>query len=46
MPAKRSQPTDQAALIKKYDEFINLKLKPNLKVVLDSRDGIYDTISE
>lgn len=46
MPAKRSQPTDHAALIKKYDEFINLKLKPNLKVVLDSRDGIYDTISE
>ncbi|KAI7885341.1 Prefoldin alpha-like protein [Lichtheimia hyalospora FSU 10163] len=35
-----------ATLLSKYDEFINLKLKPNLKTVLDSRDMIYSTISE
>ncbi|CDH52093.1 protein uxt-like [Lichtheimia corymbifera JMRC:FSU:9682] len=35
-----------ATLLSKYDEFINLKLKPNLKTVLDSRDTIYSTISE
>ncbi|KAI9313135.1 Prefoldin subunit-domain-containing protein [Dichotomocladium elegans] len=37
---------ERSALIKKYDDFINLKLKPNLKFVLDSRDGVFNTISE
>ncbi|KAI9301867.1 protein UXT [Cunninghamella echinulata] len=33
-------------LLQKYDDFINLKLKPNLKSVLDSRDQVFDNLSE
>lgn len=37
---------DLNALIKKYDEFISLKLKPSLKKELDERDLIFNSISE
>ncbi|KAI8051088.1 Prefoldin subunit-domain-containing protein [Gilbertella persicaria] len=37
---------DLGALIKKYDEFITLKLKPSLKKELDERDAIFNSISE
>ncbi|OAD68365.1 hypothetical protein PHYBLDRAFT_173362 [Phycomyces blakesleeanus NRRL 1555(-)] len=34
------------AVLQKYDEFINLKLKPNLKIVLDRRDSVLNSLSE
>jgi hypothetical protein len=37
---------DLNALMKKYDEFIALKLKPSLKKELDERDLIFNSISE
>lgn len=37
---------DLNALMKKYDEFIALKLKPSLKRELDERDMIFNSISE
>jgi hypothetical protein len=37
---------DLNALIKKYDEFIALKLKPSLKKELDERDLIFNSVSE
>ncbi|KAG2200696.1 hypothetical protein INT46_008820 [Mucor plumbeus] len=37
---------DLGALIKKYDEFISMKLKPSLKKELDERDIIFNSISE
>ncbi|CAO3639234.1 unnamed protein product [Mucor hiemalis] len=37
---------DLNALMKKYDEFIALKLKPSLKQELDERDLIFNSISE
>ncbi|ORE07394.1 Prefoldin alpha-like protein [Rhizopus microsporus var. microsporus] len=33
-------------LIKKYDNFINITLRPSLKKELDERDHIFNTISE
>ncbi|KAI8099465.1 Prefoldin alpha-like protein [Halteromyces radiatus] len=41
-----SKETGLTDILQKYDEFINLKLKPNLKAVLDSRDEVFNTISE
>ncbi|CAO3596398.1 unnamed protein product [Absidia cylindrospora] len=38
--------TELNALLQKYDEFVNLKLKPNLKTVLDARDELYNSISD
>ena len=43
-PSKNDR--ERVALLNKYEEFINLKLKPNLKATLDARDVIFDTISE
>ncbi|KAI8645810.1 hypothetical protein BD408DRAFT_381472 [Parasitella parasitica] len=37
---------DLGGLIKKYDEFISMKLKPSLKKELDERDLIFNNISE
>lgn len=37
---------DLSALIKKYDDFITLKLKPSLKKELDERDLIFNSIAE
>ncbi|KAI8143846.1 Prefoldin alpha-like protein [Fennellomyces sp. T-0311] len=46
MPASNTKDRERAALLNRYEEFINLKLKPNLKTTLDARDQIYETISE
>ncbi|CAO3660153.1 unnamed protein product [Rhizopus stolonifer] len=37
---------DLNELIKKYDEFITLKLKPSLQKELDERDVIFSTQAE
>jgi hypothetical protein len=44
--ATKTKDNDLNDLLQKYDSFINLKLKPNLKAVLDSRDEIYNTMSD
>ncbi|KAI8333616.1 Prefoldin subunit-domain-containing protein, partial [Chlamydoabsidia padenii] len=46
MTTTRAKDNNLNDLLQKYDTFINLKLKPNLKSVLDSRDELYNTISE
>jgi hypothetical protein len=35
-----------AAILQKYDQFVNEKLKPDLKATLDARDALYDLTSE
>ncbi|KAI9491343.1 Prefoldin subunit-domain-containing protein [Zychaea mexicana] len=45
-PSPSKNDRDRIALINKYEEFINLKLKPSLKATLDARDVVFDTISE
>ncbi|KAI7864582.1 Prefoldin subunit-domain-containing protein [Spinellus fusiger] len=37
---------DLMTVLHKYDTFINEKLKPNLKIVLDKRDKVFTTLSE
>ncbi|SAM04581.1 hypothetical protein [Absidia glauca] len=44
--ATKTKDNDLNDLLQKYDSFINLKLKPNLKTVLDSRDELYNTMSD
>jgi hypothetical protein len=41
-----SEAADFTAVLQKYDQFINDKLKPDLKATLDSRDSLYDVTSE
>ncbi|KAG0165964.1 hypothetical protein DFQ28_001619 [Apophysomyces sp. BC1034] len=43
--AKRTD-KELSTLLQKYDEFVNLKLKPDLKDTLESRNEIFDTLSE
>lgn len=38
--------TSFAAILQKYDQFVNEKLKPDLKATLDARDTLYDLTSE
>ncbi|KAL1930793.1 hypothetical protein VTP01DRAFT_10955 [Rhizomucor pusillus] len=37
---------ERTELLQKYEDFINTKLKPNLKTVLDARDETFNMISE
>jgi hypothetical protein len=37
---------DLNELIRKYDDFITLKLKPSLKKEIDQRDSIFNTMAE
>ncbi|CAO3664096.1 unnamed protein product [Umbelopsis ramanniana] len=41
-----SDSTSLASILNKYDQFVNEKLKPNLKATLDARDSLYDLTSE
>lgn len=41
-----SDSTSLASILNKYDQFVNEKLKPDLKATLDARDSLYDLTSE
>ncbi|KAG2183388.1 hypothetical protein INT43_006394 [Umbelopsis isabellina] len=41
-----NEAADFTAVLQKYDQFINDKLKPDLKATLDSRDALYDLTSD
>jgi len=41
-----SEDTNFSAVLQKYDQFVNEKLKPDLKASLDARDALYDLTSE
>lgn len=46
MAQVKTHSVDRTAQIRKYERFVNERLKVDLQRTLDARDKIYDTISE